>query len=140
DGPGGNTTTFGTALPYSGAPVKVNQLNFHIRHNGYKRISFEANLYEIKDGRVSARINPSPILFETENIKGWVTAELGAPLAISSNVLVTLKVVDGDAKGRSVGLFLSHDDSSYQSMEDLTGQKDWGIWEGNFSFYLSQKQ
>ncbi|MEM7512897.1 MAG: M56 family metallopeptidase, partial [Bacteroidota bacterium] len=42
DGPGGNTTTFGTALPYSGAPVKVNQLNFHIRHNGYKRISFEA--------------------------------------------------------------------------------------------------
>ncbi|MEM8901079.1 MAG: M56 family metallopeptidase, partial [Bacteroidota bacterium] len=137
---GGNETTFGTALTYSGSPVMVNQLHFHIRHNGYKRISFEANLYEIKEGRVTGRINPSPILFGVENSKGWVTAEMGAPLAISSNVLVTLKVMDGEAKGRSVGLFLSHDDSSYESMEDLTGQKDWGIWEGNFSFYLSHSE
>ncbi len=139
-GLGGNGTTFGTALNYAGSPVKVDQLNFHIRHNGYKRISFEANLYEIKEGGVSARINPSPILFGVENVKGWVTADLGTPITISSDVLVTLKVVEGEAKGRSVGLFLSHDDSSYKTMEELTGQNDWGIWEGNFSFYLSHRE
>ncbi|MEL6191342.1 MAG: M56 family metallopeptidase [Bacteroidota bacterium] len=136
----GDGTTFGTAITYSGSPVRVNQLHFHVRHNGYKRISFEANLYEINEGRVTGKINPSPILFGVENIKGWVTADLSTPVTISSDVLVTLKVVDGDAKGRSVGLFLSHDDSSYESMEDLTGQKDWGIWEGNFSFYLSHRE
>lgn len=140
DGLEGKGTTFGTALTYSGTKIKVNQLHFHIRHNGYKRISFEANLYEIKGGRVTGRINPSPILFDVENIKNWVTAGLSSPVTISSDVLVTLKVVDGEAKGRSAGLFLSHDDSSYASMEDLTGQKDWGIWEGNFSFYLSYRE
>lgn len=135
----GKGTVFGTVLSMGKEPIQAEALAFHLNYNGYKRISFEANFYQIENGDVLGRIHSQPIEFHISDEENWVEIPLqDQSFLVDSDLLITLEIIDSSGKAKKEGIFFTLDNSPYRSLEDITGQKDWGIWEGNFSFYLIQ--
>ena len=133
----GYGAVFGSMIQYNGPSQAINSFHFHVRYKRYKTVALEVNLYQIKDGQMTGKINPNPIQAELSLEEGWNTVHFpkGQSIFIDSDVFVTMKLVD--TKPADGGIFLSLDKQSHGDLKSIIGHGAKDVWEGNFSFYLT---
>ena len=124
---------------------KIQDLNFHISLNDFKRVKLRVNFYKLENGLPTDLLNTKDIIIEIEeNTLDWVKIDLEPyNLVLDKSleeVAVTFQWIESEKKTENGERFGITAVNSYFNKKALfrdKGMDDWAKWKLNLSLYLN---